>query len=72
MKIEHSRFQEVVRARVPKELKTLIETAAKAEFCSESDWVRRACLEKLRATAALQRNEAANDNLPASEIRMSA
>jgi uncharacterized protein (DUF1778 family) len=72
MKRDHSRFEEMVRARVPRELKTLIEKAAEAEFCSESDWVRRACLERLRATATPQHNEAANDNIAASEIRMSA
>jgi len=63
-------FSDVIRARAPRGLRDHINRVARQRGISGSEFIRQAIIAHLGRLAA--HDEAANDNLPASEIRMSA
>jgi len=63
-----SRFVELLQVRCPPDFLEALHRAAEQDLCSVSEFVRRCCLEKLRATG-LRDAEPANDDFDASPIR---
>jgi hypothetical protein len=63
-----SRFTETLIVRGPPGFLAALNLAAQEDCTTVSEWVRRCCLEKLKATV-LRDAEPANDDVDASHIR---